>query len=384
MNTDWASIRGEFPALETRTYLDTASFGQLARRTTDAVARHFARRNELACADFLNWFDDADEVRRQIARLIAAEPDDIAFTPNTSTGLATVINGIEWTPGDRVVTLAGEFPNFLYLPELLKRSGAQFVEASRDGFYDAIYDHTSDARTRLVVVSSVNYTDGFRAPLKEMGRFLHSRGVLFFVDGTQSVGALKFDVRDLQVDALAVHGYKWLLSPTGAGFLYMRRELRQRIRPSIVGWHSHTGWRAVEHLHRGTPELAASASKYEGGMLAFPEVYAMGASVGMMLEIGVDAIEQRVLRLAAQLRTVLKGVGAEVPAADSPIVAARFQGVDASPLVRRLEERGVLVSARHGSLRVSPHFYNDGRDVERFEVELRRVISDGCGSTRDL
>jgi selenocysteine lyase/cysteine desulfurase len=207
-----------------------------------------------------------------------------------------------------------------------------------------------------------------------MARFLRERGVLFFVDGTQSVGALRFDTARVRPDMLAVHGYKWLLCPNGIGFMYVSPELRERLAPAAIGWRSHHDWRNVDNLHHGAPVFATSAEKYEGGMLASALLCAMDASVGMMLDIGVDDIERRVRELAAAMRQCLRGLGAQVPEFDSPIVAARFEGRDASALARQLKERRVLVSARHGNLRVSTHFYNAEEDLDCLESELRALL----------
>src|SRR5688572_16039831 len=99
---DWKAVRSVFPALAKWTFWPTATFGQLSRRTTDAVAAHFVRRDETACADFLTWFDDADTMRSSVARLIHAAPEDIAFIPNAATALGVLIAGIAWSPGDRI------------------------------------------------------------------------------------------------------------------------------------------------------------------------------------------------------------------------------------------------------------------------------------------
>ena len=367
--TDWAAVRAEFPALDRWTFLNTASFGQMPRRGTEAVTRYFSHRDEFACHDFLDWFDDLDRIRESVARLIGAEPSDIAFIPNASTGLSMVLAGLDLKPGDRVVTLEGEFPNFLYLPALLSRREVEFVEVPWEGLYEAV-----NGSTRIVAVSGVRYTNGFRAPVAELGRRLRERGVMFFLDRTQSVGALRFDAAETGVDVLAVHGYKWMVSPVGAGFLYMRREWRDRIPPNVVGWRSHRDWRNVDNLHHGSPQLKTSAEKYEGGMLPFADLYAMGAAVGMMLEIGVEEIERRVLELAARARAILTELGGEVEHRESQITAAHFPGVDPSPLTRALEERRVLVSARHGHLRVSTHFYNNDDDLETLGRELKRLL----------
>jgi cysteine desulfurase/selenocysteine lyase len=366
---DWEAVRREFPALEHWTYLNTATFGQLPRRATEAVSRHFAHRDELACWDFLAWYDDADRIRAKIARLIDCSPSDIAFVPNASTALGLLLAGLDWHSGDRILTLEHEFPNNLYAPGSLQRFGVEMIAAPWERFYECL-----TAKTRLVVLSSVNYNTGFAPPLAELADFLRARGILLFIDGTQSLGALRFDVRRIQPDMFAVHGYKWLLSPNGAGFFYIAPQLRERLQPNVVGWRSHRDWRNVDNLHHGVPEFPSAAEKYEGGSVSFALLYAMEASLDLILEIGPEAIEQRVLGLAATARGILRGLGASVADGDSPIVAARFDNRDVSALARALKEQRVLVAARRGHLRVSPHLYNNEQDLEVFERTLRTLL----------
>jgi len=354
-------MRAEFPALGNWTYLNTATYGQMPRRAVEAMTRHSGRRDELACTDFLDWYTDADNMRANIARLIHAEPGDIAFVPNAAAALSMVLAGLAPGPDDNLVTLDDEFPNYLY------RGAARKIPWEH--FYDSV-----DERTRLVALSEVNYATGFRPPLAEISRFLSARGVPLFLDGSQSVGALTFDVRKTPVDVLAVHGYKWLMSPTGAGFMYVSPAFREKLPPNIVGWRSHHDWRNVDRLHSGTPEFKDSAEKYEGGGLPFHLLYAMDSSVTWMLEIGPDAIEQRVLELANSARTRLRGLGANVDDTGSQIVIAEFPGVDASAAAHWLRQQKVVVAARHGRLRISPHFYNDEQDLERLESALKKFL----------
>ncbi len=368
MRVNWDSVRSQFPSLANWTYLNTATFGQLPRCATEAVARHFARRDEFACWDFLKWYDDADRLRTKIGKLIRCSPDDVAFVPNSSTALGILLTGLEWRPGDRVVTLEHEFPNNIYAPALLGHLGVEMIETSWERFYESI-----DFKTRLVAVSSVNYNTGFAPPLDEIAAFLRARGVLLYIDGTQSVGAMRFDASRIQPDVLAVHAYKWMLSPNGIGFMYVRPDLRERLRPNSIGWRSHRDWRNVDNLHHGVPELATTAEKYEGGGVSSALLYAMEASVDLMLEIGPDAIEQRVCELATKTRDILRGLGAFVEDEASPIVAARFQDRDVSALARALKEKRVLVAARRGHLRVSSHFYNNERDLELLREALLKT-----------
>lgn len=374
MAVDWKAIRAEFPALSDWTYLNTATFGQMPRSASEAVARHFARRDELACTDFLSWFGDAERIRALVARLIRCEPSDIAFVPNAATALSLLIGGLDWQAGDRIITLHNEFPNNLYCPALVQRYGVEFLEASWEGLYDSL-----TPRTRLVALSEVNYVNGFRVPLAELAAHLRERGILLYADGTQSLGALTFDAQAVEPDMYAVHAYKWLMSPTGAGFMYVRPSLRQRLAPNVIGWRSHRHWRNVDNLHHGTPELSPDAEKYEGGMLTFPVLYGMEASLEMILEIGPAVIERRVLELAGMVRQTLRRLGARLPSDESPhfnssIVAAVFESKPASALARELHARGVAVSARHNHLRVSAHFYNSEEDIARLAAELKDLL----------
>jgi selenocysteine lyase/cysteine desulfurase len=357
---DWQKLRSEFPALENRAYLNTATFGQLPRRATEAVAKHWQHRDELACTDFLTWYDDADRMRASIAKLVGATSDDIAFVDSAAGALGVVLAALDLKPGENIITLQDEFPNYLYMP--------QMREVPWEGFYESI-----DSNTRLVAISEVNYATGFRPPLAEISKFTRERGIILFVDGTQSLGALTIDLKKLSIDIYAVHGYKWLISPPGSAFMVVLEPLRGTLRSIKVGWRSHKTWREVDNLHHGVPEFKDSAEKYEGGGLPFPLLYAMEQSVDMMLEIGPHVIEQRVMQLAESTRDRLREFGATVNAG-SQIVAARFPDRDPSQLARELNKKNVNVAARHGFLRISPHFYNDENDLEQLCEAIKPLI----------
>ena len=358
---DWNQLRAEFPALSRWTYLNTATFGQMPRCAYEATSRHWAHRDETACHDFLTWYGDADRLRVSLAKLLHATADDVAFTPSAAHVLSTVVAGLNLRPTDAIITLQDEFPNQLYQPQLR--------EVSWTDFYKSI-----DCNVKMVALSEVNYATGFRAPLAEIACFLKPRGIPLFVDGTQSAGALAVDVRKTPVDVYAVHAYKWMVSPSGAGFFYISPEFRARIRPNVIGWRSHFDWRNVDNLHHGSPVFSDAAEKYEGGGLPNALLYAMEASVNLLLETGLAAIEARVLELARETRGRLGELGAEVADTGSQIVAARFPGQDPSHLARGLKDRKIVVAARHGYLRVSPHFYNTPADLDELESGLRELL----------
>lgn len=377
MDALWSEVRSQFPAICNCTYLNTATFGQLSIQSQKATLDHYARRDEFASSDFLSWFDDLDRLRTDVARLIQAPSgDDIAFFPNASMVFSLLMNGIDWKPGDRIVTLEREFPNNVYLPSLLaSQQGVEFVVTSWDNFWTAI-----TPRTRLVAISTVNWATGLRPPLDELCLRLRRQGILIYLDATQSCGALQLNVRTAQPDVVACDAYKWMCSPNGAGFGYFSESVRQWLKPNVIGWRSHKDWRSVDALHEGSPEFPAGAERYEGGMVPFPSLYAMAESVRLFLEIGPAVVEQRVLNLADQCRGVLKGLGAELMSEgssdySSPIIAARWQGVDSVALAKALRERNVHVSSRYGWLRVSVHFYNLEEDLNQLEDEAKRILS---------
>lgn len=364
---DWAAIRNEYPALSGRTFLNTATFGQLSRRTVAAMQAHLEHRQSNACADFLSWFDDHDRLREKLALLIHAEPSDIAFIPNAAAALGLLTAGIEWREGDEIAILENEFPNQIYAPKHLTARGVTVRESPWPEFLSAI-----TPRTRLVAVSSVNYSTGFRVPLAEIAARCRETGTIFYLDGTQSAGALDFDFSALQPGMFAVNCYKWMLAPNGAGFMAVHKRLREHLEPLSIGWRSHEGWRNVDNLHQGAPVFVSSAEKYEGGMLSSMVLYGLEASVDFLLEVGMPAVEARALALAAEVRRMAARLGGgALPHHDSAIAALRFDGVDSSALARALKARDIQVSARYGLLRVSTHFYNDHSDVEALESALR-------------
>jgi selenocysteine lyase/cysteine desulfurase len=360
---NWNKVRNQFPALSNWTYLNSATYGQVPLRSQAAVAKHFAQRDEFACADFLTWFDDADEIRSLCARLIDCQADDIAFCDNSCAALSLFLGGISWQPGDLIVTMADEFPNQYYYANTLGAKGVELLEQTEID--------TLPEQTRAVAISSVSYITGHRPDLARIAKLAHAAGALLYVDGTQSVGALRFSVPEVQPDFLAVNSYKWLLGPNGATFFYISPELRRTLEPSTIGWRSDRGWRSVDTLNAGEPQFADSAERYEGGMLNFPSLYAMAESIRMMLEIGPEVIERRVLELSAATASMLKQAGAAILNENSNILAAHWPDGDASALARQLREKRIIVAARHGNLRVSPHFYNDESDIEALEKALR-------------
>ena len=359
---DWKSIRQEFPALARWTYLNTATYGQVSLRAQAAVAQHFARRNETAAIDFMDWFADMDELRTLIAGFIHCQSTDIAFTLTAAGALSLFLGGINWQPGDRIITLRNEFPNHYYYARWLRSRGVELMEMD-------VIDQLPE-RTRAIAISTVNYTSGYRPDCAAIVQMARAAGALVYIDGTQSLGALRFDVSEVQPDMFAVDGYKWLLCPNGSTFFYLSPAMRAQLTPAVFGWRSDKGWRSVATLNHGMPELPEGAERYEGGMLNFPILYAMAEAVKMCIELGPEVIERRVLELGALVEAIVGETGGTVVHPGGNIIAARWEGRDAAGLAESLKQKGIVVAARHGNLRISPHFYNLEDDLERLREAL--------------
>lgn len=357
-------LRDQYPALARYTYLNTATYAALSLRSRAAMVAHLDRRDEFACSDFLSWFDDMDRLRGKLGALVGAQGTDIAFVSSASVAISQLLNGMSWAPGDEIVTLENEFPNQLYFPALLAGRGVKFIESSWERLQENI-----TARTRLIAVSQVSYSTGFRPSLEKLDR----RNALLYVDATQCLGALTFDWAAIKPDMLAVNGYKWMLAPNGAAFFAIAPELRARLQPQVVGWRSHFDWRNVNNLHAGSPVFAEAAERYEGGMVDFPSLYALEAAVDTLLELGPQVVETYVLGLTETLRRAIRRMPGtslysdEYPATDpSPITSVHFAGRDVAALSARLKtDHKILTSARCGRLRLSLHFYNDENDIDR-------------------
>jgi len=378
MAVDWQAVRAQFPALSESVWLNTATFGQVPLRAQQAIQRHYEERNRMGARWFLRWFEEADAARADIAGLFGVDAEDFAYIPNANHALSLLVNAIDWRPGDEILSFENEFPNQTYVVALVAHHGVKLRVVKLSEWQEALTD-----QTRLVSVSQTNYATGEEAPVDAMNVALRRHPALLYVDGTQTAGARKLLFPEGLPDLYAVNGYKWMNSPPGAAFALIPSYTRAWLRPQTIGWRSDRNWRNVSLLSQGMPEFADSADRYEGGMLPIENIAAMRESALLVREIGIDVVEERVMALAAQIREVLTKVDATfvgsgdsgASLATSHIVAAKLpEPFAAEAVVRELDAHGVQVSARHGYLRVSAHYYNNEQDIERFASVLRSTL----------
>jgi selenocysteine lyase/cysteine desulfurase len=364
-----------FPVLRKWRFFNHAGVCPLPRPVTDAF-RTFAAEAETAAYLQTSWFRDIDKLRATAAGLINARKDEIAFVKNTSEGISIVASGIDWQFGDRIVTTSVEYPANVYpWMEVERGRGAKLVKVEEETDdlgrrhvpVEKILEAASDARTRMVTLSHVEFASGQRHDLARIGKFCRERKILFNVDAIQSIGVLPVDVQAMNIDFLSADGHKWMLGPEGAGIFYCRRELIEHTRPLMVGWMN-----VVDAQNYGDYDytLKSDAGRFECGSYNVPGLLALKASIDMISRVGVDAISKRVKKLTDHLidGLIVRGYDVVSPRMDwqwSGIVSftsPRFAHMEITTKLRAKENIEIVV--REGRLRASPHFYNTESEID--------------------
>lgn len=372
------SLDHEFPSRRSAVHFNHAAVSPLPRRTADALVGFASRTSERGGLDWRAWTAEVDEVRKLAARLIGAGDgvggaSSISIVPNTSWGLDLVADGLDWREGDEVVTTVSEFPSNLTPWLLLERLGVVVKRVpTRSGAFTT--DDVARAcgnRTRLVCVSAVAFHTGFVAPIAELSAFCRESRILFGLDAIQALGVVPVDLTETPADFLVADGHKWLLSVEGCGILFTTPELRGRLRGP-------GGWTNLARpfgalAPREKPSQRLDGRRFEPGTLPTPGVYALKASLGLLLEVGLPAIGARIRKTLAILVDGLPRLGYTPMLFEgtprSGILAARPPaGKDARFVWKRLDEKSIVMTAREGFVRFSPHVGND-------EEEAARVLS---------
>jgi selenocysteine lyase/cysteine desulfurase len=316
-------IRALFPITQKYIYLNHAAVGPLSTRSVQAIQKFLEEASQEGGLKWMEWVQEINRTRAQAARLIKAKPHEIAFMRNTSDGLSAMANGLDWRPGDNVVSCNCEFPSNIYPWMRLEKYGVQLrLAPERNGRIetDELLSLV-DERTRVVTVSFVQFINGFCMNLPTIGRFCRERDIMFVVDAIQGLGALSLDVQRDYVDALSADAHKFLLGPEGA------------------------------------------------------TIHGLGAALDLFLEIGIERIEPHVLALTDQLAKGLQAKGYNVissrrPGEASAIVCCTHDRFSAAELCQRLAEHRIIVAHRLGRLRISPHFYNTREEIDALLEKL--------------
>jgi cysteine desulfurase / selenocysteine lyase len=363
----------EFPVARQKAFLAHAAVCALPRRVTEAMREQAARAG----------LDDQEEsfpatqfhrARELAARLVGAQPGEIALVGPTSLALSFVAAGLPFRKGDNIVVYFDDYPSNVYPWMALAAKGVEvrLLNIREYGRIRAI-DVTGqiDEQTRLVALASCHFVAGWRIEVEAIGKILRDRNVLFCVDGIQTVGAFPTDVAN--VDFLAADAHKWLLGPCGAGIFYVRKSMHEKLRPAVFGWHNVRcpGFVAQEQM-----VLLPDARRYEAGTANLTGLAGLVAGMELLLEVGVENIAAELLRKRAWLAPALQEKGLTVVQAAAPeanasgIVSFYRPGEEMAAVHRKLASARVHVSLRTDRagqqyIRVSPHFYNTDAELGR-------------------
>ena len=373
LHTNEELRRYEFPVTREKIFLAHGGVCPLPRRVSEAI-RHYAALCTLGDQETLLPATNLHETRALAARLLGAQTDEIAFVGPTSLALSYVASGLSFRRHDNVVIYFDDYPSNVYPWMALAEKGVQvrllnIRELGRIRLVDI--KGQVDENTRLVALSSAHFVSGFRIELDAIGNFLRQRGILFCVDGIQTIGALPTSVE--HADFLAADAHKWLLGPCAAGILYVRKSLQDKLRPPVFGWHN---VRCPNYVAQEELVLRTDARRYEVGTQNWLGIVGLHAAMELLLEIGVETIAQELLRKRAWLVPALTAKGYTVLHAGAPalhgsgITAFHHPTTDVAALHDKLAAANIITSLRTDRsgrryLRLSPHFYNTDKELER-------------------
>ncbi|MEE9282949.1 MAG: aminotransferase class V-fold PLP-dependent enzyme [Nitrososphaerales archaeon] len=352
-------------------YLNNASTGPMSNLVRDAMRKFIDTRILRGDCDWGAWGDAVEETRKLAAELIRSEKKCIAFLKNTSDGINTVAKGRIWKRGDSVIANDLEFPSNIYPWLNLYKEGVRvkMVKHRTDGTIRiSDIEKQIDESTKLIAISHVQYSNGFRIDLKELSEISRRNHIPISVDSIQSLGALGVDSKYFEF--MAAGGHKWLLAPFGVGILYVAQPTS--LDPPSVGWNSVRD--PSSFLTK--MNLSDSATRFETGNHDYAAIYGLREALKMILAIGILNIEEHILRLTNLVIEGVKKIGMKV------VTPLEHRGgivniKTKNPLedVDRLAKMNVIVSARHSQfgIRVSPTFYNNEEDIERLLNALRSL-----------
>jgi cysteine desulfurase / selenocysteine lyase len=383
-------LRQEMPVTTQFSYLDHAAVAPLPTRSAAAIKLFADQATQEGDVRWLDWATAASRTRQYARQLINAQESEIALVANTTQAIGLVAEGLPWKSGDNVVVPVNEFPSNLLPWRNLARLGVELrlAEVGPQGQFDAeSLAGYLDSRTRLVSLSWVGFSSGFRCDLEAISQMVHQKGSLLFVDAIQGLGAFPLNVASLPIDFLAADGHKWMLGPEGAGLMYVKQQHLDLLQPLGIGWNS----LANAGFDPKSVQLKSTAARYEGGSTNMVGMMAFGQSLSLLLELGCNqpssGFQTVILENVEELSDLLLQHDFDVCLPEQPenrsgILGIRWAEADAGGESAYLQarkfllSRQVVTSVRAGRLRAATHAYNTTDDHRRLVdglVEFRKL-----------
>lgn len=370
-----STVRGrEFPLNGREVYFDTASFGLLPGRSLRAVKEVMEARTRAGGVSEADLVQALKRVRQAAARLVGAGVDEITLAPNTSYGVNLAARLAAEGPAGTVVVSEGEFPANVLPWRALESEGfrVERVPTDEHGLPDEarLMERLREDDVRAFALSAVQFATGYRADLRAFGRLCRNREILFCVDAIQALGAVPVDVVEAKVDVLASGGQKWLCSPWGSGFAYIRRALHDRFDPPMVSWLSMADSADFDRMLEYRYAFAGDGRKFELGTLGIQDYVGMSRSIELLLEVEVERIQRHLREVQ---RPLIEWVVSDATEATpvTPLDEHRRGGIFAfrvpepEATATKLAEGGFQLSVREGAVRVAPHLYSTTEEMER-------------------
>jgi selenocysteine lyase/cysteine desulfurase len=360
------AFRARFPIFANRVYVNSCSQGALSVDVEVAFAA-FMESWHTRGSPWDRWVEEVERLRGLFAASIGADPDEIAVMPSASAAIGAIATALRFDgPRTQVVLGDFEFPTsaHVWLAQAARGASIVWAKAQGDTLPIEAYSALIDDRTLIVPATQICFRNGYRLDTPALVRLCHNRGAWCLVDDFQRTGSGPIDVHELGVDFLVSGALKYQIGPPGIAYLYVRRELIDRLEPLVTGWFGRVNPFAFDITRL---DWAPTARRFEAGTPPVPNAYAAAAGIELLQSVGVDAIERQIATLVEQFVSGARARGLDVatpndPARRGPLVVIRVP--DAPALVERLSARGIIASARDNGLRVSFHGYNSSDDCD--------------------
>ena len=367
---NWAEVRAKFPVTGRSVYLNTAAAGPLAVSTARAGTEYYDQMMNDGDVHWDAWLARREEVRAQVAAFINAEPEEIGFTTNTSSGMNLIVDALE-NHGE-VISCDLEFP-VTTIAWMHRRIPVHFVKSVCGVVRPEDVRAAMNTRTGIISMSYVQFSNGFRASIEELASLKGNHALV--INASQAAGVFEIDVKRMKIDALCATGHKWMRSGYGSGFVFISKELQAAARQKTIGWlsvHDPYGMRNDEvHLRHDV------SARSELGCPHFAGIFALGASIELVQSIGIANIQTRALGLNQLLTTRLNEIGWKVL---SPLELEKFRSAETlvaaenpAKVVADLAAQKILVTEKPQGFRVATDFFNDEVDIERLVAALKSI-----------
>lgn len=369
----------QFPLNGNILYFNHAAISPWPKCTVEAIEDFSLQNLHTGSSNYMKWLDTEASLRESLRALInAGSVDDIALLKNTSEGLSVIAYGLDWFSGDNIVIPIGEFPSNRIVWQSLQQFGVETREIdirATDDPEQAIIDAT-DEKTRLVAVSSVQYTDGFRLDLVKLGAFLSDKPIFFVVDAIQQLGALPFDLSQIQADFVVADGHKWMLGPEGLALFYSSPDARSQLKLNQYGW------RMIENpddFSQQIWQISENSKRFECGSPNMLAIFALDASLKLIAREGIGNIAESILSNTHKILEYINNNNSYTllsPTTESRragIVLFKHKQIDNKLVFEKLTAAGVQCAARGDGVRLSPHFYHKNWEFDALFKQLSSI-----------